>query len=382
MSRVSSGSTTPANLGGTSEWLASVSADNSSSDASSSDKGSTDKSSDTSSSDTIKTLDDHRTSAILDHPYGSVTLDHLEKQVRRVIEQFYTKADTSETIVSSKLFHISSNLQVDGNSAIAGSENIGGGLTVVGNVSSANINQSLLTTASPTFAGETINGNIVITGTVDGYDVSTLGSYLNQPVLTTSSPTFNIINGTNFVSSAAVTSVSFNTLIKSGFYRVNTNMTNGPTGLAWGQLLVMHADADTICQIYSDFGTGILYTRAGNPSDVGGIGSWTAWVALTSSASVISGSNYTKFPDGTLIQWTSAGGAQTGTWTFPVAFIDTSYGLSYSAFQSIYGNDHLIATSFKNATTTSVGYCNRYELGGDSNYISSSNRFMAIGRWK
>jgi hypothetical protein len=35
-----------------------------------------------------------------------------------------------------------------------------------------------------------INGNLAITGTVDGYDVSTLGSYLNQSLLTTASPTF------------------------------------------------------------------------------------------------------------------------------------------------------------------------------------------------
>ena len=71
------------------------------------------------------------------------------------------------------------------------------------------LNQAVKTTSSPTFAGITVNGNITISGTVDGRDVSvdggnldTLVSRVNQAVLTTSSPTFAgaTINGLSWAS--------------------------------------------------------------------------------------------------------------------------------------------------------------------------------------
>lgn len=73
-------------------------------------------------------------------------------------------------------------------------------ITVDGEVGVLNsrVNQAVNTTSIPTFAGATINGNINVSGLVDGYDISTMGSslatlsgYLNQAVNTTSSPTFN-----------------------------------------------------------------------------------------------------------------------------------------------------------------------------------------------
>lgn len=71
-------------------------------------------------------------------------------------------------------------------------------INALGSITGSNINQNLLTTSSPTFAGQIINGNITVTGTVDGVDVSTLNTtvsglsnWLNQDVKTTASPTFN-----------------------------------------------------------------------------------------------------------------------------------------------------------------------------------------------
>lgn len=49
------------------------------------------------------------------------------------------------------------------------------------------IDQDVTTSASPTFAGGTINGNLEVTGTVDGRDIS---ADIDQPVKTTDSPTF------------------------------------------------------------------------------------------------------------------------------------------------------------------------------------------------
>lgn len=72
----------------------------------------------------------------------------------------------------------------------------------------------------------------------------------------------------------------FNTITTSGFHRVNNNLTNKPSNASeWGQLIVSHG-GDTITQIYGDYSTGNLYTRSGNPSNVGGNGSWTSWKRL------------------------------------------------------------------------------------------------------
>ena len=73
----------------------------------------------------------------------------------------------------------------------------------------------------------------------------------------------------------SVINANFNTLTTSGFYRINNNHTNGP-GADWGQLIVSRG-SDTITQIYGDYNSGALFTRSGNPSDVGGGGSWQPW---------------------------------------------------------------------------------------------------------
>jgi hypothetical protein len=76
---------------------------------------------------------------------------------------------------------------------------IDGDLTITGNVDGvdvasfksdydAKIDQGVKTTDSPTFAGATVNGNIAVTGTVDGQDLS---ARLNQNVKTPDNVTFN-----------------------------------------------------------------------------------------------------------------------------------------------------------------------------------------------
>lgn len=91
------------------------------------------------------------------------------------------------------------------------------------------------------------------------------------------------VNGSMYgalTSNRSIPNANFNTLITSGFYRINNNTTNSPISIGaseWGQLLVMHSSADTITQIYGDYNSGLLWTRSGNPSDVGGGGSWQPW---------------------------------------------------------------------------------------------------------
>lgn len=79
-----------------------------------------------------------------------------------------------------------------------------------------------------------------------------------------------------------------NSITTSGFYRVESPSANG-TG-SYGQLIVVHGGSDTITQIYGDYATGTLYTRSGNPSNVGGAGSWTAWRKLWNDANDGAGS--------------------------------------------------------------------------------------------
>lgn len=71
-------------------------------------------------------------------------------------------------------------------------------------------------------------------------------------------------------------SANFNTVVTSGFYRFDATPTNAPPGVDYGQLIVSRG-GDTIFQIATGFINGRVWFRHGNPSDVGGAGSWTSW---------------------------------------------------------------------------------------------------------
>ena len=87
-------------------------------------------------------------------------------------------------------------------------------------------------------------------------------------------------NATSFTWSTSFgDSTDFNTVTQSGVYRFGFGYTNGP-GYGYGQMLVLHGGGDTIAQIAVDYSASIVRVRAGNPADVGGTGSWTAWKTL------------------------------------------------------------------------------------------------------
>lgn len=72
--------------------------------------------------------------------------------------------------------------------------------------------------------------------------------------------------------------VDLNTILASGFYRTSSSPLNGPETFsgAWSQLIVCRG-ADTVTQIISDYSSGQLATRAGNPPEIEGNGTWTSW---------------------------------------------------------------------------------------------------------
>jgi hypothetical protein len=117
---------------------------------------------------------------------------------------------------------------------------------------------------------------------IDNNGNITIGNNLTVGGTTTLNGT---ISGT-FSVGTVVQNADFNTLITSGIYRVNNNNTNGPQTSGandWGQVFVMRSAADTITQIYGDYTTGNLWTRSGNPTSIGGAGTWTSWHRIIDS---------------------------------------------------------------------------------------------------
>ena len=76
-------------------------------------------------------------------------------------------------------------------------------------------------------------------------------------------------------------STDLNTVVVSGFYRLSTPVVNGPSFPAdYGQLIVSRG-ADTITQmVFSYMSPYPMAYRSGNPTNVGGAGSWGAWQEL------------------------------------------------------------------------------------------------------
>ncbi|MFD2659439.1 pyocin knob domain-containing protein, partial [Paenibacillus thailandensis] len=64
----------------------------------------------------------------------------------------------------------------------------------------------------------------------------------------------------------------------SGFYRLWDNLVNAPSGADYGQMLVVHGGGDTILQVVSGYSNGMISFRTGNPPNIGGTGSWSAWM--------------------------------------------------------------------------------------------------------
>lgn len=74
-----------------------------------------------------------------------------------------------------------------------------------------------------------------------------------------------------------------NTIVISGFYRVLSSFVNGPPMDGHGQLIVSRG-LDTIFQMIVSYDNITdVYIRSGNPPDVGGSGSWSAWKRLVLS---------------------------------------------------------------------------------------------------
>ena len=206
-----------------------------------------------------------------------------------------------------------------------------------------------------------------------------------------------IIEGNErMVGSSSLTSggINLNNIVKSGMYRLGDGLINGTADAHYGQLLVMRG-GDTIAQLLLPYNSDRIYRRSGNPSEVGGSGSWRPWVEVMTHAHakdyvVDSGPNFTKWNSGKLEQWgwmgTNAvyqsawGGFHYYTFTlgnYPIEFKTAPYRVF-----SAHGTGQLwMHIDYAPTTTKSPG-------GVRSLHISTVRtdwlnfHYYAVGKWK
>lgn len=116
------------------------------------------------------TADVNITAAVTDDSHA-----HIISNVDGLQTALDGKVDTTRTITAGNGFAAGSG----GDLSVNRSFTIGGGTGVTVNANDIAIGQDVATTATPTFAGATINGNIAVTGTVDGRDIASDGSKLD-----------------------------------------------------------------------------------------------------------------------------------------------------------------------------------------------------------
>ena len=179
------------------------------------------------------------------------------------------------------------------------------------------------------------------------------------------------------------TTADLDTLTASGAYRIQNSNANRPAD--WGQLLTVYGGLDTIGQIYFDYSDGNIKTRAGNPSDVGGNGSWSAWRTVWTDENDGSGSGLdADTVDG--IQASSflqlSGGTMAGTLNFNNNNITNVNHLTFNdsgvneGLQWLGGSDWRIFESPDNLTNASGNL--QFTTGGTRRMTLNTNSTLEV----
>lgn len=111
---------------------------------------------------------------------------------------------------------------------------------------------------------------------------ATLAALTDNVASATNADMLDNLHAIDFARSSRVGNVDLNTLTTSGIYGTGGSCTNAPDKTPWGQLLVLHGQGDTpIAQMMFSYNVnGLVYVRAGSPTNTGGKGSWGAWKQL------------------------------------------------------------------------------------------------------
>lgn len=182
---------------------------------------------------------------------------------------------------------------------------------------------------NPTFTG-TATGTF--SGSLSG-NATTATSAVSATTATTAA------NLTGLSQSNIVTvGADLNTITTAGFYRLQNGHVNGISD--YGQMLVMHAAADTITQIVGAYNSGTLYTRSGNPSNVGGGGAWTSWKTILAS------DNYNSYAP------SLTGVGASGTWGINITGNAATATTATNFVNSSYGTNSISAGTGDGATRT------------------------------
>lgn len=95
--------------------------------------------------------------------------------------------------------------------------------------------------------------------------------------------------GSYFTNQGHLTNKDFDTIITSGAGYIDATSTNKPSTIDYGQLLTLHGSGDTITQMAFDYAnSGNVWVRSGNPSQVGGMGTWKPWVQMLTATNYAS----------------------------------------------------------------------------------------------
>ena len=116
--------------------------------------------------------------------------------------------------------------------------------------------------------------------------------------------------GSYFTNQGHLTNKDFDTIVNSGAGYIDATSTNKPPTVSYGQLLTLHGSGDTIAQMAFDYSdSGNVWVRSGNPTNIGGTGSWKPWVQM------LTATNYSATLDGRYVN--ASGDTMTGALNLP-----------------------------------------------------------------
>ena len=190
--------------------------------------------------------------------------------------------------------------------------------------------------------------------------------------------------------------VDLNTIVETGSYRLSSSHTNAPSGHDYGQMLVIRGAGDTIAQLLFPYNNDNVWRRSGNPTNVGGVGSWRPWINLGRDTTIYSDadtyrlilgkngstSDYIRTPSNGLIPFTSGGSGSVGTsaWPFSTIYANTIYE-GGTALSSKYIPSTASSSSWGsyNISTTKGGYSGfHFTNGGNTFMVRDSDGLSGI----